>query len=64
MIILEDMCAKGFELGDLPGDDYENSKFVVQKLAKFHAATYYLANEKVTLDYLQDSRSIFNIHRK
>jgi hypothetical protein len=50
VIILEDMCAQGYQLGRLPPEDYEKSKLIVQKLAKFHAATYYLANEKVCLN--------------
>jgi hypothetical protein len=30
-----------------PPEDYEDSKLIVKRLAKFHAATYFLANEKV-----------------
>lgn len=47
MIVFEDICEKGFVTVNHPPEDYEDSKLIIKRLAKFHAASYYLANEKV-----------------
>jgi hypothetical protein len=47
VIALEDISVKGYGMFDKPTEDYEVSKMIATKLAKFHAASFYLANEKV-----------------
>lgn len=46
VIILEDVSGAGFSVVDKSPDDFEVSKKVVRRLAKYHAATFYLAAEK------------------
>ena len=47
VIILEDACVDGFMTIDKPPADFEVSKKIVQKLAKFHAGNFYLISENV-----------------
>lgn len=48
VIILEDVKPKGFDyLLQTPPEDFEASKMIIRKLAKFHAASFYLQNEQV-----------------
>lgn len=45
-MIFEDVCQRGFDkIIELPTEDFEVSKMAVQKIAKFHAASFYLQNE-------------------
>lgn len=47
VIVLEDLSPFGFTTTDKPPADFEASKMIAKRLAKFHAASYFLANEKV-----------------
>lgn len=47
VIILEDACADGYTVIDKPPEDFEVSKKIVQRLAKFHAANFFLINDHV-----------------
>lgn len=47
MIVLEDACVSGFTTIDRPPEDFEVSKKIVERLAKFHAGNYYLISEHV-----------------
>lgn len=53
VIILEDLCVDGFGVVDRPPEDFEVSKKIVERLAKFHAATLVLLNDHVR--FLQGS---------
>jgi len=50
VIMLEDVKVNGFDTM-IPSihDDFEISKIIVKRLAKFHAAGFYLQDEKVGL---------------
>lgn len=48
VIILEDVSGLGFGVIEQPPGDIEVSKQILRRLAKFHAATFYLHNEQVT----------------
>uniref|UniRef100_T1GJS7 CHK kinase-like domain-containing protein n=1 Tax=Megaselia scalaris TaxID=36166 RepID=T1GJS7_MEGSC len=46
-IVFEDLVEKGFEIGDrLKGLNFEQAKFVLEKLARFHAASAILAKKE------------------
>jgi hypothetical protein len=47
VIILEDLCEDGFTVVDKPPEDFEVSKRIVQRLAKFHAANFFLISDHV-----------------
>lgn len=47
VIVLEDLCVDGFTVINKIPEDYEVSKKIVQRLAKFHASSFFLAEEKV-----------------
>lgn len=47
MIVLEDACVNGFTTIDRPPTDFEASKMIVRRLAKFHAGNFYLISEHV-----------------
>lgn len=47
VIILEDACANGYTVIDKPPKNFEVSKMIVQRLAKFHAANFFLISEHV-----------------
>lgn len=47
-IVLEDVSPFGYKTLNRPTEDFEVSKMIAKRLAKFHAASYYLVNEKVT----------------
>ena len=48
VIILEDIKVIGFDtMNKHAYEDYEVSKMVFKRLAKFHAASFYLHDEKV-----------------
>lgn len=55
MIVLEDACADGFDVIDRPPEDFEVSRKIVQRLAKFHAASFYLVNENVRMNQLDST---------
>lgn len=46
VIILEDLGAAGYQQITRPLKIFEDSKIVFQRLAKFHAASYFLINER------------------
>ncbi|XP_070497822.1 uncharacterized protein [Chironomus tepperi] len=58
-IILEDLSPKGYETLQKPIDDFEASLKVVKRLAKFHAASYFLAYEK-NQDFSNYNQSVFD----
>lgn len=47
VIVLEDLSVRGFEMMSNQIDNFEDSKTIFQRLAMFHAASYFLVNEKV-----------------
>lgn len=58
VIVLEDLTAAGYEKISQPLEDFEDTKMVFQRLAKFHAASYFLINEKKA-DYSRFKFSVF-----
>ena len=48
VIVLEDLSVNGFEMMTKQVENFEDSKTIFQRLAMFHAASYYLVNEKVS----------------
>lgn len=48
VIILEDACVDGYSVIDKPPTDYEDSVKIIQRLAKFHAATFFLVADHVS----------------
>jgi thiamine kinase-like enzyme len=46
VIIMEDLGVAGYERITQPLENFEDSKIVFQRLAKFHAASYFLINER------------------
>lgn len=46
IIILKDLNADGYITPRAPFEDLEDTKLIIQRLAQFHAASYYL-NEMV-----------------
>jgi hypothetical protein len=49
VIVLEDLAEKGFVMNAEPPKNYEESKVIVQRLAKFHAGSFFLVEEKVPI---------------
>ena len=47
VIVFEDVSVDGFTLITKQPDDFEVSRKIVQRLAKFHAANFYLISEQV-----------------
>lgn len=47
VIILEDLSGQGFGVIDKPPEELEVSKQIFRRLAKFHAASFYLHHEQV-----------------
>jgi hypothetical protein len=47
-IILEDLSVAGFDVIERPPEDFEVSKQIFRRLAKFHAANFYLHHEQVS----------------
>lgn len=47
VIVLEDLSVSGFEMMSKQVEDFKDSKTIFQRLAMFHAASYFLVNEKV-----------------
>lgn len=60
VIVMEDLGADGYFKITQPLEDFEASKMVFQRLAKFHAASYFLINERKA-DYSRFSSSIFHL---
>lgn len=58
MIILEDLSGVGFTVIEKPPADFEISKQVVRRLAKFHAANFYLHHEQ-KLEYSEFTLNLF-----
>lgn len=47
-IMLEDLSVKGFKVLSKPPEDYETSKLFAQRVARYHAVTYYMRNKDVS----------------
>lgn len=60
VIILEDLSVLGFEVVRQPPSDFEVSKQIVRRLAKYHAATFYLHHDQV--DVAIDFNVPFHTH--
>lgn len=58
MIILEDLSDVGFSVIEKPPADFEISKQIALRLAKFHAANFFLHHEQ-KLDYSEFSMNLF-----
>jgi Ecdysteroid kinase-like family len=48
VIVLEDAKVDGYFVIDKPPQDFEVSKMIIERLAKFHAATYFMADDRVS----------------
>lgn len=46
VIVLEDLGVQGYERITQPLESFEDTKLVFQRLAKYHAASYFLINER------------------
>ena len=52
VIILEDITSSGFDTAfKTMHEDFEISKRIVRRLAKFHAASFYLQDEQVGVPF-------------
>lgn len=51
VIILEDACVDGYSVIDKPPEEFEVSTRIVERLAKFHAANFYLISEHVSCQF-------------
>ncbi|CAO1433051.1 unnamed protein product [Diamesa tonsa] len=60
VIVLEDLNVRGFEMMSNQIENFEDSKTIFQRLAMFHAASYFLVNEKKA-DYSSFKYSIFHL---
>lgn len=60
IIVLEDLGAKGYEKISKPIEDYEAAKMVALRLAKYHAATFFLMKEKKA-DFSRFKTSMFHL---
>lgn len=60
VIVLEDLGPMGFVKISQPLEDFDATKMVFERLAKYHAASYFLINEKKA-DYSSYKTSIFHI---
>lgn len=47
VIVLEDLSINGYEMMTKQVENFEDTKTIFQRLAMFHAASYFLVNEKV-----------------
>lgn len=54
IIILEDLTYDGFSAPSLPFYDIDDSKLIIQRLAQFHAASYYLSEMVNTLKLIDN----------
>jgi hypothetical protein len=48
VIILEDVGVHGFAVTKRPPEDFEVSRKIAERLAKFHAASFYMESENVS----------------
>lgn len=60
VIVLEDLGESGYERMTQPLENFEDSKLVFQRLAKFHAASYFLINER-KVDYSRFNFCLFDL---
>lgn len=60
IIVLEDLGEKGYAKITQALENYDESKMVFERLAKFHAASFFLMKEKKA-DYSQFNHSMFDI---
>ena len=58
VIVLEDLSVHGFNAIDKPPVDFEESKRIVRRLAKFHAANVFIADERIE-DYSEFNEFVF-----
>lgn len=59
-IVMEDLAGVGYSKILLPLEDFEASKMVFERLAKYHAASYFLINER-KVDYSHFNYTIFHL---
>jgi hypothetical protein len=45
IIVLKDLSGEGFSAPRQPPENIEDSKLIIQRLAQFHAASFYLADK-------------------
>lgn len=60
VIVMEDLGENGYTRITQPLENFEDSRLVFQRLAKFHAAGFFLINEK-KLDYSHFKQSMFHM---
>lgn len=60
IIVMEDLGAAGYFKITQPLEDFDDSKMVFQRLAKYHAASYFLIHEKKA-DFSRFNFSIFHM---
>lgn len=48
VIVLEDASVHGYNVIDKPPEDFDVSLKIVKRLAKFHAASFYLISDHVS----------------
>lgn len=60
IIVMEDLGAAGYHKITQPLEDFEDSKMVFQRLAKYHAASFFLIHEKKA-DFRRFNFSIFHL---
>lgn len=60
IIVLEDLASKGYEKNSKPLEDYDAAKMVVLRLAKYHAASFFLIKDRKA-DYSRFQSSMFHL---
>lgn len=48
VIVIDDACVDGYTVIDKPPEDLDVSKSIIRRLAKFHAASYFLVSDHVS----------------
>lgn len=60
VIVLEDLSESGYERITQPLENFEDSKLIFQRLAKYHAGSYFLINERKA-DYSRFNFCMFSL---
>lgn len=63
VIVMEDLGVKGYVKITQPLEHYQESKMVFERLAKFHAASFFLLNDRKA-DFSRFKSSIFHLEDK
>lgn len=58
VIVLEDLSVQGYDVISKPPVDFEESKKIVRRLAKYHAANVFIENEQLE-DYSEYNEFVF-----